>query len=56
MIIIQNHPEFYGNITEMKTAFANNSSANIKLSKTRLSKIAQPGGILPFVLQHQRIH
>ena len=37
-------------------AFANNSSANIKLSKTRLSKIAQPGGILPFVLQHQRIH
>ena len=36
--------------------FANNSSANIKLSKTRLSKMAQPGGILPFVLQHQRIH
>ena len=27
-------------------AFGNNSSANIKLSKTQLNKIVQPGGFL----------
>ena len=33
-------------VSNLRKAFANNSSANIKLSKTRLSKMIQPGGFL----------
>ena len=33
-------------VSNLRKAFANNSSANIKLSKTQLSKILQPGGFL----------
>ena len=33
-------------VTNLRKAFANNSSANIKLSKTQLSKIVQLGGFL----------
>ena len=33
-------------VLRVRKAFANNSSANIKLSKTQLHKIGQPGGCL----------
>ena len=33
-------------VSELRKAFANNSSANIKLSKTQLHKIGQSGGFL----------
>ena len=33
-------------ISRLRKAFANNSSANIKLSKTQLHKIVQSGGFL----------
>ena len=33
-------------VSRLRKAFANNSSANIKLSKTQLHKIGQPGGFL----------
>ena len=33
-------------VSKLRKAFANNSSANIKLSKTRLHKIGQSGGFL----------
>ena len=37
-------------VSKIHKAFANGSSANIKFSKTRLSKMIQSGGILPFLL------
>ena len=33
-------------VSRLRKAFANNSSANIKLSKTQLHKIGQSGGFL----------
>ena len=33
-------------VSKLRKAFANNSSANIKLSKTQLHKIGQSGGFL----------
>ena len=33
-------------VSNLRKAFANNSSANIKLSKTQLSKMSQSGGFL----------
>ena len=33
-------------VSKLRKAFANNSSANIKLSKMQLSKIVQSGGFL----------
>ena len=33
-------------VSRLHKAFENNSSANIKLSKTQLHKIGQPGGYL----------
>ena len=33
-------------VSNLRKAFANNSSANIKLSKTQLSKMIQSGGFL----------
>ena len=33
-------------VSNLRKAFANNSSANIKLSKTQLSKVIQSGGFL----------
>ena len=33
-------------VLRLRKAFANNSSANMKLSKTQLHKIGQPGGLL----------
>ena len=36
----------YRHISRLHKAFSNNSSANIKLSKTQLSKIVQSGGSL----------
>ena len=33
-------------VANSRKSFANNSSVNIKLSKTQLSKIAQSGGLL----------
>ena len=38
--------------SKFRKAFANNSSANIKLSKTQLHKIGQPGGFLGRILDH----
>ena len=35
-----------GEVTNLPKAFANNSSADIKLSKTQLSKMIQSGGFL----------
>ena len=35
-------------VSRLCKAFVNNSSSNIKLSKTHLSKIVQSGGILPW--------
>ena len=35
--------------SKIHKAFANGSSANIKFSKTHLSKMIQSGGILPFL-------
>ena len=37
-------------VSKLRKAFTNNSSANIKLSKTQLSKIAQSGGFLSKLL------
>ena len=37
-------------VSKIHKAFANGSSANIKFSKTHLSKMVQSGGILPFLL------
>ena len=37
-------------VSELSKAFANNSSANIKLSKTQLHKIGQLGGFLRRIL------
>ena len=37
-------------VSRFPKAFAKNSSANIKLSKAQLSKIAQPGGFLGRIL------
>ena len=34
-------------VLKIRKAFANGSSANIKFSKTQLSKIAQSGGFIP---------
>ena len=34
-------------VSKIRKAFANGSSADIKFSKTQLSKTIQPGGILP---------
>ena len=36
----------YAKVFKLRKAFANNSSANIKLSKTQLHKIGQSGGFL----------
>ena len=36
---------------KLRKAFANNSSANIKLSKTQLHKIGQPGVFLDRILE-----
>ena len=33
-------------VAHLRKAFSNNSSTNIKLSKTQLSKMIQPGGFL----------
>ena len=35
-------------VSKIHKAFSNGSSGDIKFSKTQLSKIVQPGGILPF--------
>ena len=35
-----------GKVSTIRKAFSNNSSANIKLSKNRLSKMIQSGGFL----------
>ena len=37
-------------VSRLRKAFANNSSANIKLSKTQLHKIGQEGGFLGRIL------
>ena len=34
-------------VSKIRKAFANSSSANIRFSKTQLSKMIQSGGILP---------
>ena len=36
-------------VSKLRKAFANTSSANIKLLKTHLSKIIQSGGFLNFL-------
>ena len=38
-------------VSKLRKAFANNSSANIKLSKTQLHKIRQPSGFLGRLLR-----
>ena len=40
-----------GQVSKLSKAFANNSSANIKLSKPQLSKIVQSGGFLGRLLE-----
>ena len=42
-------------VSEIRKAFANGSSANIKLSKTHLSKIVQSGGFIPFEIFFRRV-
>ena len=44
-------------VANLRKAFANNLSVNIKLSKTQLSKIIQPGGCLgrPWCLTKNRL-
>ena len=37
-------------VSKVRKAFANNSSANVKLSKTQLHKIGQSGGFLGSLL------
>ena len=37
-------------VSKLRKAFANNSSANIKLSKTQLHEIGQSGGFLDRIL------
>ena len=37
-------------VTNLRKAFANHSSANIKLSKTQLSKMIQSGGFIGRIL------
>ena len=37
-------------VSKLRKAFANNSSANTKLSKTQLHKIGQSGGCLSWIL------
>ena len=37
-------------VSKIRKAFANNSSANIKLSKTQLHEIGQSGGFLDRIL------
>ena len=37
-------------VLKLRKAFANGSSNNIKLSKTQLHKIGQPGGVLDRLL------
>ena len=39
-----------GQVAHLRKSFANNLSANIKLSKTQLSKIIQSGGFLGKIL------
>ena len=38
-------------VSKLRKAFANNSSANIKLSKTQLEKLGQSGGLLDRLLE-----
>ena len=40
----------YAKVFKLRKAFANNSSANIKLSKTQLNKIGPSGGLLGWLL------
>ena len=42
-------------LSEIRKAFANGSSANIKFSKTHLSKIVQSGGFIPFEIFFRRV-
>ena len=39
-------------VAKLRKTFANNASANIKLSKTQLSKIVELGGFLGRILYH----
>ena len=40
---------FYTQVSKLRKYFANSSSANIKISKTQLSKIVELGGVIfPF--------
>ena len=46
-----NYYKLIDKVSKLRKTFANNLSANIKLSKTQTSKIVQPGGFIGRLLE-----